>query len=872
MVTSMGTISLLNTKRSLTRDFSIRFILIIILLSIIVFSTSSITLIKIQNSKFRQDSSIIFNDFKKFIVPPLWHYDDEEITSICKTFISGGIVSQIKIYSNDDRLLYEFGGLGAENSPSEFYSDDLIFNTKNIGRVELYTKKDNYTKNNAYYFSTTITGIVLISLFISIATWKLLHIYVGRPLENLLAWINQIKNGNYKDLNISFPQKEIQDVMNHFSIMVDSVKKRELELRESENFLKTIIENIPDMIFVKDAKELRFVRFNKAGEELLGYSREELIGKNDYDFFPTEEADFFTKKDREVLSEKEHLDIPEEPIQTKNKGERILHTKKLCILDENDNPQYLLGISEDITERKMAETALRESERKLHAIFDHHYQLTGLIDTEGRLLASNRTALNLAGAEESEVIGRYFWDGPWWKPSQRPALKNAVERAARGEFIRFETNHPAADGEIRYIDFSLSPVRDDDGNVIYIVPEGRDITEIRRAEAGKAALQEQLNQAQKMEAIGTLAGGIAHDFNNILSAIIGFTEISLRDAPQGSKLKENLQRVLNAGIRAGDLVKQILTFSRQSDREIKPVQIKSITKEALKLIRASLPATIEIEQDIQSESPVLADPTQIHQIIMNLCTNAAQAMQGTSGKMRVNLTDVTLGKEIIEAHTDIDPGNFIKLSVSDSGSGISPEIQDRIFDPFFTTKQPGQGTGLGLSMVHGIVKDCKGFITVESTPKQGTNFHVFLPTIETETDERVVTRAPLPKGTERVLFVDDEPNQVDIGTQILELLGYTVTAITSSHEALEIFRNSPEAYDLVVTDMTMPKMTGDRLAKEILAIRPDIPIIISTGYSERITPDTANALGIKEMIMKPAVVGEIATTVRRVLDQVRDES
>ncbi len=520
----------------------------------------------------------------------------------------------------------------------------------------------------------------------------------------------------------------------------------------------------------------------------------------------------------------------------------------------------------------MATQTLRESERKLHAIFDHHYQLTGLIDTEGRVLASNRTALDFSGAKESEVIGRYLWDGPWWDPPQKPELRNAVERAARGEFVRFETTHPTADGEIRHIDFSLSPVRDDDGHVIYIVPEGRDITEIRRAEEGKALLQEQLIKAQKMEAIGTLAGGIAHDFNNILAAIIGFTEISMRDAPQESKLKDNLQRVLNASIRAGDLVKQILTFSRQTDREIKPVLIKSITKEALKLIRASLPATIEIEQNIQSESTVLADPTQIHQIIMNLCTNAAHAMQETGGKMRVKLTEVTLDEEFTNAYTDIDPGFFVKLSISDSGSGISSEIQDRIFDPFFTTKQPGQGTGLGLSVVHGIVKDSGGLITVESKLGQGTHVHVFLPRVETVTDEKVVRLAPLPTGTERILFVDDEPNQVDFGKQALELLGYSVSAITSSPKALDVFRSNPEAFDLVITDMTMPKMTGDKLAKEILAIRPDMPIIISTGYSERITPDTVNALGIRELIMKPAVAEQIATTVRRVLDQVTDKS
>ena len=263
----------------------------------------------------------------------------------------------------------------------------------------------------------------------------------------------------------------------------------------------------------------------------------------------------------------------------------------------------------------------------------------------------------------------------------------------------------------------------------------------------------------------------------------------------------------------------------------------------------------------------MADPTQIHQIIMNLCTNAAHAMQMRGGKMTVSLTDIMLDDDFCKTHTDVVPGAYIELTVKDSGHGMSPEAKDRIFDPFFTTKKPDEGTGLGLSVVHGIVKDCGGLITVESAPGKGSRFRVFLPIIDTESIGKVVTRAPLPMGTERILFVDDEPNQVDIGKQVLTLLGYSVTGETSSLAALKVFRQNPDLFDLVVTDMTMPKMTGDELAKEMLALKADLPIIICTGYSEKITPAKAKALGIKEMIMKPAVVEEIATTVRRVLDQ-----
>jgi signal transduction histidine kinase len=428
----------------------------------------------------------------------------------------------------------------------------------------------------------------------------------------------------------------------------------------------------------------------------------------------------------------------------------------------------------------------------------------------------------------------------------------------------FETRHRKKNGQVFPVEITAN-ILNFEGKAHFFA-YGRDISDKISAEEKRKELENQLMQAQKMEAIGTLAGGIAHDFNNILFSIIGFTEISISAVPPGSKLEDNLQRVLNAGIRAGDLVKQILAFSRQTDREIKPVQIKPIAKEALKLIRASLPATIEIHKDIRSDSPIMADPTQVHQIIMNLCTNAAHAMQDTGGRMVVSLIDVELGADVTDPHPDIAPGPFIKLTVSDSGCGIAPEIKDRIFDPFYTTKELGEGTGLGLSVVHGIVKDCGGMVTVESTPGEGSTFNIFFPVIESEQGAEIVTRAPLPTGTERILFVDDEESHVEMGKQVLELLGYRVTAQTSSREALKVFRAKPDEFDLVVTDLTMPKMTGDVLAKEIMAIRSDMPVILCTGYSGKITPAKAKALGIKEVVMKPAVVEEIARTVRMVLD------
>jgi PAS domain S-box-containing protein len=529
-------------------------------------------------------------------------------------------------------------------------------------------------------------------------------------------------------------------------------------------------------------------------------------------------------------------------------------------------------LTQEISEKKQAEEALRESERKLHAIFDHHYQLTGLIDTEGRILAANQTALRFADVEESEVIGQYFCDGPWWDPSQRSELRNAIERAIGGDFVRFETTHSTVDGEIRNIDFSLSPVKDDNGHVIYIVPEGRDITKIKRSEKERAILQEQLVKAQKMEAIGTLAGGIAHDFNNILSAIVGYTELSKLSVDDKKQLLEFLDNILKAGGRAKDLVRQILTFSRQTEHELKPVLIKIILKEALELLRASLPSNIKINQNIASEALVMADAVQIHQIIMNLCTNAGHAMKETGGTLTVCLSDVEIDDAVLHESAELKPGCYLKLSVSDTGVGMPPEVLEQIFNPFFTTKQREEGTGLGLSVVHGIVKKLEGGLIAQSELGKGSMINVLLPVLKEIYESTEDEDEALPKGKGQVLLVDDEHEIIDIGQRMLEDLDYEVVTRNSSTEALKLFRMQPYRFDLVITDMTMPHLTGDKLAAELISIREDIPIILCTGFGSQITEEIVKSIGIKELLMKPILRADLAKTIDKVLNDAKNET
>jgi len=383
-----------------------------------------------------------------------------------------------------------------------------------------------------------------------------------------------------------------------------------------------------------------------------------------------------------------------------------------------------------------------------------------------------------------------------------------------------------------------------------------------------AKYERQLQQVLKIQAIGTLAGGIAHDFNNILFPIVGYTELTMDEVPEDSVAHNNLEEVLKAAHRAKDLVQQILTFSRQSGQERKPVKVDSIIEEALKLLRASIPASIEIVHKIDEDChPVLGDATQIHQVIMNLCTNAYQAMQDKGGILEVNLSEVNVGYEETVEKIGMQPGTHLQLLVRDEGCGMDAAVLNRIFEPYYTTKEQGKGTGLGLSVIHGIVKNHRGDISVTSTPGKGTTFKVYLPIIEdmdTVTEFEPTNGAV--KGNERILLVDDEEQIVSMEQQMLENLGYEVTARTDCTEALKEFSQKPQNFDLVITDMTMPHMTGDELALKLLDIKPDIPVILCTGFNEDITEEKALAMGIQKFVMKPVIKNDLATTIRTVLD------
>jgi PAS domain S-box-containing protein len=416
------------------------------------------------------------------------------------------------------------------------------------------------------------------------------------------------------------------------------------------------------------------------------------------------------------------------------------------------------------------------------------------------------------------------------------------------------------DGNLYREEAVIKPIKDDDGTIQYFVTVKRDITQENR-------LQRQLIQSQKMEAIGTLAGGIAHDFNNILSAILGFAELALFELTEGSRSFDDVSEIVKAGNRAKDLVRQILTFSRKTEQEFKPINIVPLISEALKFLRATLPSTIEIQKQIDADRvDVLCNSTMVQQILMNLCTNAAHAMKDTGGILTVRLLEVEVQEGGINNLPDLPSGPYMHLTISDTGPGIESGILGRIFDPYFTTKEKGEGTGLGLSVVHGIAQSLKGAVEVESDPGKGTEFNVYLPRVIGKADMAANLPQALSTGNERILLADDEDALATMGRLMLDRLGYKVTVKTDSYEALETFRAQPFEFDLIISDKTMPGLTGFDLAQEIKKIRPNVPFIICTGYSDEIEADRAARLEINRLIVKPLSMDDLAKTVRSVLD------
>jgi len=656
-----------------------------------------------------------------------------------------------------------------------------------------------------------------------------------------------IEKPSYEEL-----EKRIQELER----LESNHKRNDEQLIHSYNLMDYIISHARSAIAVFD-RDLKYIYVSKRYLKDYKVKEQNVIGKHHYEVFPD-----IPQKWREVHQRSlagEVLSAEEDPYYREDGSLDWTRWECRPWYEYDGSIGGIIIYNEVITERKQANEELRKSEEKFRTAFHTSPNAINLNSAEGGMYIDiNEGFTKIMGYSREDVIGKTSVELNIWNDIKD--RENLVSRLKKhGVVENLEADFKGKDGQIRTGLMSARILRIDNQDAILSIT--RDITNQRK-------LETQLQQAQKMESIGTLAGGIAHDFNNILFPILGYAEMLLEDIPEGSPFKDSLKGIYTSALRAKGLVKQILTFSRQDTNELKLMKMQPIIKEALKLIRSTIPTTIDIKQDINPDCGVIkADPTQIHQIVMNLTTNAYHAMEETGGELKVSLTEMELGKlDLI--NQNMAPGVYACLIVADTGVGMDKILKDKIFDPFFTTKTIGKGTGMGLSVVHGIVIAMGGAIHVYSEPGKGTQFHVYLPLAEVVKEQQATNVvAPIQGGNEQILLVDDEEAILIMEKRMLERLGYQVTSRTSSLEALEAFRANPDKFDLIITDLAMPNMPGDKLSMELTKIRPDIPVLLCTGFSQTMSEEKAASLGIKGFLLKPIVMMDLAQKVRKVLER-----
>ncbi len=698
-----------------------------------------------------------------------------------------------------------------------------------------------------------------------------------QTIEALLGILERLSRGQLCEQAASMDDP---NVLRGCELAGKALDRIERQTRQDALFTASIIENLPVMLFVKDAEELRFVRFNRAGEELLGLSRDELIGKNDYDFFPKHEADFFTSKDRQVLAGGSLVDIPEEPVHTVHHGVRILHTRKIPIPGEDGRPEYLLGISEDITESKFAREALDKAELELLEreawlnlllqVFpgvvwstDADLRFTAVAGARGAVLGLDKA--KVVGSRVEDFLPRPFTaDAAPGDPASEvhePTLADLHSIALHGQVITYEFTHEERSYEVR-----LQPL--EQGRRAGVLAMALDVTERRKLE--KERMEARLQQAQKLESLGLLAGGIAHDFNNLLVGVLGNASLALAELETSSSAFEHLRRIESAAERAADLTRQMLAYSGRGRFVVETVDLSETVRDMAQLLEVSLPKTACIDFEFEEGLPAIdADVAQLRQVVMNLITNAADALGDRDGRIGLVTGKYMVDRAFIDGARldagELTEGWYVTLEVTDTGRGMDHATKQRMFDPFFTTRADGHG--LGLAAVLGIIRGHGGAIQVRSEPTEGSTLKAWFPASAAVTSQKIPTLDSFDVGPGGwVLIVDDEPAVRSFVSAALERAGYAVETANDGAEALTKFSERPDDYGVVLLDLTMPVMDGEEAFRELRRLRPGVRVLLSSGYTEQEATSRFAGRGLAGFLQKPYRARELVDKVQELIE------
>ncbi|WP_167527952.1 ATP-binding protein [Desulfosarcina alkanivorans] len=887
------------SRRTLYRDLIVSIILVVVVVSVLVVS---LTYAYLSHKATVQSNDTLkgFSDYlKDSLELPIWNIDEEGVDKICFSFFENALVETLRVTDHEGRVLFEKrrdGQVRAAEKRAVIMHGEAV-----VGHLEiaLNSKLFHERQRQLMGLSMVILAAVIVVLVVTLRI--VLKVFLIFPLNQLIEHTEQISRGEFDFVDLQAPQQEIRTIVSRFNTMAERIQRRQQSLKKvnrrlekeivehrdaesallsSQQELDSIIRSTPDVIYRLDTMG-RFTFVSDAIRR-YGVTPDELIGR----FF----LDYIHEDDRANARYR---------INDRRTGGRS--TKRLAIhafgdytddgrSDPERDPLFLVdaeglyvsgesgvkvfvgtqGIARDITEQRRMESDRKESEDRLLLALDVSGAGVWQLNLKSGAFHIDQRIYSLLGYGQSDLAEgltfiRQKTSAETWKEIKHRFNQHV---AGRSPLFDYEFSLQCMQGLWKWFHTKAKVVRfDKDGHPETMAGIIIDTSAKKESDAERERLELKLQRAQKMEAIGTLAGGIAHDFNNILGAILGYAQLTQMHTAGDSRVQGYVGNIFKASERAKGLVEQILTFTRQGKSQKVPCDIAIVLKEVVKLLRASIPSTIDIIQKIPSSlGTVMADQTQIHQVLMNLCTNAAHAMEARGGKLTVTLEVHNVDALEVTAEEDLAPGLYLQLSVGDTGTGMDKEVSDRIFEPYYTTKAVGEGTGMGLATVHGIVNDHGGRIFVESVKGEGSVFRVLFPVLDNPAEAETRQSVAYAKGSERILFVDDEDLLVEVGVEMLGDLGYDAVGTTRAAQALETFKARPDEFDLVITDMTMPGMTGDQLAAQILDQRPDIPVIICTGFSKRMSSELASTSGIRALLMKPVTVQELSRTIREVLD------